>query len=66
MILWYWDGYLTYAYCILAISLLGVIESLHETIVNINRIRRMARYECSIKVMRSKNGNKSYQEISSG
>jgi len=39
---------------------MGVIESLYETIVNINRIRRMARYECPIKVRRIKNGNTIY------
>lgn len=66
MVLWFWDGYETYAYCILAISLMGIFESLYETTVNINRIRSMARYECPITVKRSKNGITTYQEISSG
>lgn len=45
---------------------MGVIESLYETTVNINRIRSMARYECPITVKRNKNGITTYQEISSG
>jgi hypothetical protein len=51
-----WDGYYRYAYCILAISIWGVVDSLYETVTNINKIRKMAMYECDIQVRRLKNG----------
>lgn len=46
MILWFCDGYEKYAFCILVVSLLGVFESLFETVHNIKNIRKMAKYEC--------------------
>lgn len=44
--LWFWDGYVKYAICILIISIFGVVENLYETVTNIASIRKMARYEC--------------------
>jgi hypothetical protein len=44
MCLWFWDGYVNYAICILVISLAGVIENLYETVHNINSIRKLAHF----------------------
>lgn len=52
MILWFNDGYQKYAVCILVVSLLGVGESLYETLTNVNSIRKMAMYECDVEVLR--------------
>jgi cation-transporting ATPase 13A3/4/5 len=52
MILWFNDGYEKYAACILVVSLLGVFESLFETVHNIKSIRKMARYVCAVDVKR--------------
>jgi cation-transporting ATPase 13A3/4/5 len=52
MILWFWDGYQKYAYCIFVISAGSVIENLHETVGNINNLRKMAHYECPVVVSR--------------
>lgn len=46
VILWFWDGYISYSICILVISLAGVIENLYSTVHNINDIRRLAKFEC--------------------
>lgn len=55
--LWFWDGYVSYASCILVISVLGVAQNTYETISNIQNIRRLARYECKMSVVRN-NENK--------
>ena len=52
MILWFNDGYVKYAVCILVISVAGVSENLYETVTNINSIRKLAKYECQIQVKR--------------
>ena len=52
MILWFNDGYAKYAMCILFISLMGVSENLYETVTNFDKVRKMASYECPIKVKR--------------
>jgi magnesium-transporting ATPase (P-type) len=52
VILWFWDGYQKYALCILFISVASVVENLHETVSNINSVRKMASYECDIVVRR--------------
>lgn len=57
MILWWWDGYVKYANCILFISVAGVVENLYETISNINKIRKLAKYECPVTVMRQGQGD---------
>lgn len=54
MILWFNDGYEKYAFCILAVSLFGVLESLYETVSNYKSIQKMARYECEVQVKRWK------------
>ena len=63
MILWFNDGYEKYAVCILVISLMGVGESLYETVTNINSIRKMAMYECPVQVKRG--GSDQIVEVSS-
>lgn len=35
-------------------SLLGIGQSLWETVSNLNNVRRMAKYECKVKVFRRK------------
>ena len=65
MFLWFFDQYFKYALCILVISVCGVVENLHETVSNINTIRRMAKYECQIKVKRTVNGQSQTFETSS-
>jgi magnesium-transporting ATPase (P-type) len=52
MVLWFNDGYEKYAACILVISLMGVGENLYETVTNIDSVRKMAAYECQVKVKR--------------
>ena len=49
--LWMWDEYYYYASCILIISTGSVFLSLYETVSNHNEIRRMARYECQVRLM---------------
>ena len=62
MILWFWDGYIKYAICILAISLASIVENLYETITNINTIRKMVSYECVVEAKRKPN----FIDITSG
>jgi len=50
-----WDFYYYYASCILVISTGSVLLSLHETIKNHNEIRRMARYQCRVRLMEPNN-----------
>jgi hypothetical protein len=52
MILWVYDGYYKYGVCILIISIASVVESLNSIITNINKIRKMAMYECGVTVKR--------------
>ena len=52
MVLWFWDGYEKYAFCILVISISSIIENLYETVTNINSVRKMAAFECAILVKR--------------
>ena len=54
MILWFLDGYVKYAICILVVSLFGVLENLYETVTNYRSVRKMAKYECQIQVKRFK------------
>lgn len=55
MILWYNDGYQSYASCILVISVTSALASLIETLRNLKSIKKMAHYSCPVKVMRSGN-----------
>ena len=52
VILWMWDGYRLYASCILIVSTLSVVASLHETVSNNNSIRTMAAYSCTIDLLK--------------
>jgi cation-transporting ATPase 13A2 len=53
MALWFADGYVEYAACILVISVLSAVSSLIETRRNLKNIRKMAYYSCEVNVMRS-------------
>ena len=55
VVLWMWDLYYYYASCILVIAIGSVLLSLCETISNHNEIRRMARYQCRVKIMEQNN-----------
>lgn len=57
MALWYWDGYVYYATCILVISVASATTSLIETLSNLKNIRKMANYSCDVNVMRSGDEN---------
>ena len=57
MVLWFWDGYVYYAACILIISVTSAVASLVETRSNLRNIRKMANYTCTISVMRSGDEN---------
>ena len=55
VVLWFWDNYYYYAACILLISTTTVVFSLYETIKNHNEIRKMARYQCPVRLMEPNN-----------
>ena len=65
VVLWMWDNYYYYATCILVISTGSVVLSLHETMSNHNRIREMARFNCTVKLMNSQSGSQRTREIDS-
>jgi cation-transporting P-type ATPase 13A2 len=52
MALWFTDGYRLYAGCILIISITSAGQSLRDTVSNLKKIRKMAYYNCRVKVMR--------------
>lgn len=49
--LWMWDGYRTYACCILVVSSLSVAAELVDNYRNNVQIRKMARYTCDVSVV---------------
>lgn len=51
--LWLADNYYYYAFCIFLISVLSIIESLIETRATFERMRKMSRFECDVRVWRS-------------
>lgn len=51
--LWLADDYYYYAFCIFIISVLSIAESLIETKSTFERIRKMSRFECDVRVWRS-------------
>lgn len=57
MILWYFDGYVYYAACILIISVSSAVTSLIETYTNLKKIREMAYYSCPVNVLRSEDSS---------
>jgi cation-transporting ATPase 13A3/4/5 len=62
VLLWFYEGYTNYAYCIIIISVGSVVENLHEIISNINSLRKMAHYQCPVEVIRNTNGNNETKE----
>lgn len=52
MILWFWDGYVSYAICIFVISIGSICENLYEITTNISKVRKIALFECPITVQR--------------
>lgn len=51
--LWLADDYYYYAFCIFLISVLSIAESLIETKSTFERMRKMSRFECDVRVWRS-------------
>lgn len=51
--LWLADDYYYYAFCIFIISVLSITESLIETKSTFERMRKMSKYECEVRVWRS-------------
>lgn len=62
IILWLSDSYYYYAFCIFIISVLSISQSLIETLQNMERMRQLALFECTIRVRR----NGYWTEVSSG
>jgi cation-transporting ATPase 13A2 len=48
VVLFIWDGYAIYAYCILVLSVISISVSLWETMASNRKIRKMARYSCPV------------------
>lgn len=53
IILWLSDNYYYYAFCIFIISVLSISQSLIETRQNMERMRQLALFECTIRVRRN-------------
>lgn len=51
--LWLADDYYYYAFCIFLISIFSIIESLFETQSAYERMRKMSRFQCDVRVWRS-------------
>lgn len=51
--LWLADSYYYYAFCIFLISVISITESLIETKSTLERMRKMSRFECDVRVWRS-------------
>jgi cation-transporting P-type ATPase 13A2 len=58
MALWFWDNYRLYAGCIMIISFTSAAQSLRDTISNLKNIKKMAFYNCRVKVMREGDENR--------
>ena len=52
IILWSFDDYYYYAFCIAVISLASIITTLLETRQTVNRMREMSRFTCEVRVLR--------------
>ncbi|KAK9453672.1 hypothetical protein V1511DRAFT_462087 [Dipodascopsis uninucleata] len=52
MVLWSLDEYYYYASCILAISVISIINTLVETKSNMRRLREISKFECNVRVLR--------------
>jgi cation-transporting ATPase 13A2 len=53
MILWFWDGYGNYAWVVMALTVMTVSEVVYTQVKRINRVRKLAVYECQIQTKRS-------------
>ncbi|PWZ03441.1 hypothetical protein BCV70DRAFT_17364 [Testicularia cyperi] len=52
IILWSFDDYYYYAFCIAAISVASIVTTLLETRQTVNRMREMSRFTCDVRVLR--------------
>ena len=52
IVVWFFDEYQIYAYCIIATTLISVTVELYELKKNFNNLKRMAFYECDMTVNR--------------
>ncbi|KAI3477588.1 hypothetical protein L1887_60628 [Cichorium endivia] len=52
IILWSFDNYYYYAFCIAVISLASIFTTLLETRQTVNRMREMSRFTCDVRVLR--------------
>ncbi|EPQ27111.1 uncharacterized protein PFL1_05393 [Pseudozyma flocculosa PF-1] len=52
IILWSFDNYYYYAFCIAVISLASIVTTLVETRQTVNRMREMSRFTCEVRVLR--------------
>ena len=52
VMLWMWDGYRSYATCIILISTGSILISLYDNLKNNGEIREMALYSCQVSLMR--------------
>ncbi|GAC97982.1 hypothetical protein PHSY_005570 [Pseudozyma hubeiensis SY62] len=52
IILWSFDNYYYYAFCIAVISLVSIFTTLLETRQTVNRMREMSRFSCDVRVLR--------------
>lgn len=57
VILWIFEDYIPYAITIIVLSLISVIVAIIETRSNLARIRKMADYSCTVKVLRNGKDN---------
>ncbi|CDU25369.1 related to YPK9-vacuolar protein with a possible role in sequestering heavy metals [Sporisorium scitamineum] len=55
IILWSFDNYYYYAFCIAVISLVSIFTTLVETRQTVNRMREMSRFSCDVRVLREGN-----------
>uniref|UniRef100_V5EXE9 Cation-transporting ATPase n=1 Tax=Kalmanozyma brasiliensis (strain GHG001) TaxID=1365824 RepID=V5EXE9_KALBG len=55
IILWSFDNYYYYAFCIAVISLVSIFTTLLETRQTVNRMREMSRFSCDVRVLREGN-----------
>lgn len=53
ILLWLADSYVYYAFCIFIISLFSIGESLIETKTNMSRMRKLAIFQCPVRVFRN-------------
>ncbi|KDN36320.1 hypothetical protein K437DRAFT_276836 [Tilletiaria anomala UBC 951] len=52
IVLWSFDNYYYYAFCIALISIVSILTTLLETMSTIQRMREMSRFSCAVRVLR--------------